>query len=113
MDYHFDANNQPLGRMASEIAQVLQGKKSATYNPRLVGGDRAIVKNVNLIRVTGRKLGQKIYYRHTGYIGHLKEQTLKMALAKDPKWVLKEAVRRMLPKNFLNQKRLLHIVFID
>jgi large subunit ribosomal protein L13 len=113
MDYHFDANNQPLGRMASEIAQVLQGKKSPTYNPRLVGSDRAIVKNVNSLRVTGRKLNQKIYYRHTGYVGHLKEQTLKMALAKNPEWVLKEAVRRMLPKNFLNQKRLLNIVFIN
>ena len=113
MDYTIDAKNKRLGRVASEIAVILQGKKHATYEPRLVGLDRVLVKNYKDITVSGRKAIQKIYYRHTGYMGHLKETKFKEAFAKDPKRVLREAVRRMLPKNFLNQKRLNKLIFVE
>lgn len=113
MDYHIDAKNKILGRVASDVALILQGKKSAKYNPRLIGGDRALVSNCEDIKVTGDKMKDKIYYRHTGYVGHLKEMTLEQMFAKDPKRVLREAVRRMLPKNFLNQKRMKNLVFVE
>lgn len=112
-EYRLDAKNKILGRLASEIAQILQGKKSPKYNPRLVGGDRVLVKNYKDIKVTGQKLKEKIYYHHTGYMGHLKEKTLEQVFHKDPKRVLREAVRRMLPKNFLNAKRLKNLVFVE
>ena len=113
MDYHIDAKNKILGRTASEIALILQGKKHATYAPNKIGDDRVFVKNVKDIAVTGKKLVQKIYRHHTGYVGHLKERTFNEMLEKNPKKVLREAVRRMLPKNFLNAKRLKNLVFVD
>jgi|SRR3989344_2032070 len=113
MDYHIDAKHKPLGRIASEIAGVLQGKKSARYEPRLAGGDRAIVKNYKLIAISGDKARSKVYYRHTGYMGHLKEKTFQEAFGKDPKKVLRETVRHMLPKNSLAPKRLKNLVFTD
>jgi len=113
MDYQIDAKGKPLGRVASEIAMVLQGKKSAKYNPRLIGGDRALVKNFDKLTISGNKAKQKIYYRHTGYVGHLKETKFEDAFAKDPKKVLREAVRRMLPKNFLNPRRMKNLIFIE
>lgn len=113
MDYHIDAKNKILGRTASEIALILQGKRHASYQPNRVGGDRVIVKNVKEIAVTGKKLTQKIYRHHTGYVGHLKELWLEEKLAKDPRWVLRQAVRKMLPKNFLNQRRIKNLVFVD
>ncbi|MDO8537211.1 MAG: 50S ribosomal protein L13 [bacterium] len=113
MNYNIDAKNKILGRLASEIAQILQGKKSPKYEPRLVGGDKVFVKNYQEIKVTGKKFKEKIYYHHTGYVGHLKEKTFEQVFSKDPKRVLREAVRRMLPKNFLNQKRLKNLVFVE
>ena len=113
MDYNIDATNKRLGRLASEIAMILQGKKSAAYDPSKVGSDRALVKNVGLLTIGGAKKTGKIYYHHTGYMGHLKELTFEQKFAKDPRKVLREAVRRMLPKNFLNQKRLKNMVFTE
>lgn len=113
MDYHIDAKNKPLGRLASEVATILQGKKSAGFNPRLVGSDRVILKNYNRIVVTGKKAIQKIYYRHTGYVGHLKETNFESAFKKSPQKVIRESVRKMLPKNFLNQKRLKNLIFAE
>ena len=113
MDHTIDAKNKRLGRLASEIAVILQGKKHTDYEPRVAGADRVLVKNYKEITVSGRKAIQKIYYRHTGYMGHLKETQFKEAFAKNPKNVLREAVRRMLPKNFLNQKRLNNLIFIE
>lgn len=112
-DYQIDAKNKILGRLASEIAVILQGKKSPSYEPRLVGSDKVFVRNSDGIKVTGNKLKNKIYYRHTGFMGHLKEMRLEEAMKKDPKRVLREAVRRMLPKNFLNAKRLKNLIFVD
>jgi large subunit ribosomal protein L13 len=113
MDYHIDAKNKKLGRLASEIAVILQGKKNPGYEPRLVGDDRVLVKNYKEIQVTGKKFKDKLYHRHTGYVGHLKTKTFEQAFQKNSHWVLKEAVRKMLPKNFLNQKRLKKLIFVD
>ncbi|MEK7195572.1 MAG: 50S ribosomal protein L13 [Patescibacteria group bacterium] len=113
MDYNIDAKDKKLGRVASEIAGILQGKKSPAYNPSVAGSDKVFVKNYRHITLSGKKADNKIYYRHTGYVGHLKEEKFKEVFAKDPKRVLRESVRRMLPKNFLNKKRILNLVFVD
>ena len=113
MEHHIDAKNKILGRLASEIALILQGKKSAAYAPNRVSGDKVYVKNYKDIMLSGNKRKEKIYYHHTGYVGHLKELTFEQKFAKDPKWVLRQAVRKMLPKNFLNQKRLKNLIFVE
>lgn len=113
MDYIIDAKNKKLGRLASEIAVILQGKKSPKYEPRLVGEDRVILKNYKYLDLSTKKLEMKKYYRHSGYVGHLKTKTLKQAWSKDPKWVIREAVRKMLPKNKLNSRRLKKLIFED
>jgi large subunit ribosomal protein L13 len=113
MDYHIDAKGKILGRLASDVALVLQGKKSASYQPNRIGSDRAVVKNIADVKVTGNKLVKKIYRHHTGYVGHLKELRLEEKMAKDPRVVLRTAVRKMLPKNFLNQKRMKNLVFME
>lgn len=113
MDYHIDANKKTLGRLASDISLILQGKKSASYERNRVSDDKIYVKNVGGIVVTGNKAEQKVYYHHTGYVGHLKELTYEQKFAKDPRKVLREAVRKMLPKNFLNQKRLKNLIFVE
>ena len=106
MEYVIDAKNQKLGRLASKIAQLLQGKQHADYLPHNPGKDRVVVKNVSQLEVTGRKAEQKIYYRHTGYMGHLRERVYKEYFAMAPEKVLMLAVKRMLPQNFLKQNRL-------
>ncbi len=113
MDYVIDAKNKRLGRVASEVALILQGKKSPAYKANAVGSDRALIKNYRNITVSGNKETDKIYYHHTGYVGHLKEARYEEVFAKDPKRVLRHAVRKMLPQNFLNQKRLKNLVFVD
>jgi large subunit ribosomal protein L13 len=113
MDHIIDAKGKTLGRLASEIAVILQGKKSPEYAPNKVSKDRVLVKNVGGLTVTGNKMQSRIYYHHTGYMGHLKETSLEEAFAKDPKKVLRETVRHMLPKNFLNTPRLKNLVFVN
>ncbi len=113
MDYHIDANNKVLGRLATDIALILQGKKSASYRANVVSDDKVYVKNVDGLRVTGNKMVGKVYYRHTGYVGHVKEARLEEKMAKDPRWVLRYAVRKMLPRNFLTQKRIKNLIFIE
>ena len=112
-DYIIDAKDKRLGRVASEIAIILQGKKSPNYAPNKVGGDRALVKNLDKVTVSGDKLEGRIYYRHTGYMGHVKSETLGERFAKDPKKMLRETVRHMLPKNFLNTPRLKNLIFVE
>ena len=112
-DYHLDAKNKPLGRLASEIAVILQGKKSPAYDPRLPGSDRVYLKNIEGVLVTGRKFKEKKYYRHTGYVGHIKTRTFEQAFAKDSQRVVREAVRHMLPKNALNPRRLKNLIFVE
>ena len=113
MEYHIDAKNKILGRVATDIALILQGKKSATYQRNQVSDDKVYVKNVDGIKVTGNKATDKVYYHHTGYVGHLKELSYEQKFAKDPRSVLRQAVRKMLPKNFLNQKRIKNLVFVE
>ncbi|HVN26175.1 MAG TPA: 50S ribosomal protein L13 [Candidatus Paceibacterota bacterium] len=113
MDYHIDAKNKVLGRVASEISLILQGKKSAAYQRNRVAADKVYVKNVGGIIVTGTKATDKVYRRHTGYVGHIKEKTFNEAMAKDPKWVLRRAVRKMLPQNFLTQQRIKNLIFVE
>ncbi len=109
-EHVIDANNKKLGRLASEIAMILQGKLNPRYNPRLEGEDKVIVKNVTGIALSGRKPTTKIYYRHTGPLGHLKEDKFEDVFKKKPAWVLRHAVRLMLPKNKLAAKRLKRLV---
>lgn len=112
-DHIIDAKNKRLGRLASEIAVILQGKKSASYERNRVSSDRVLVKNVGKITISGKKEKEKIYYRHTGYMGHLKELKYEEAFKRDPRKVLRQAVEHMLPKNFLNKKRILNLKFIE
>jgi large subunit ribosomal protein L13 len=110
MEIIIDAKNQKLGRLAVKIASVLQNKESVAYEPRLEGGNKVIVKNISEMEISGNKADQKVYYRHTGYMGHLKEKTYKEAFSKDPAWVLRHAVAGMLPKNRLQAKRLKQLI---
>jgi len=99
-----DAEGKTLGRLASEIAKILKGKHKPIYSPHLDVGDFVIVINAEKVRVTGRKLDQKFYYRHSGYPGGLKSISLRDQLARHPTRVLKAAVRGMLPKNRLGRR---------
>lgn len=109
-EYTIDAKGKKLGRLASEIACILQGKKNPSYEPRLAGTDRVVVKNIRLIEITKKKKEGKIYYKHTGPLGHLKEKTLGEKFEKNPAWVLRNAVRCMLPKNRLQRPRLNRLI---
>ncbi|MEA3335817.1 MAG: 50S ribosomal protein L13 [Chloroflexota bacterium] len=93
-----------LGRLATRIATVLKGKHKPIYTPHLDCGDYVVVINADKIRVTGRKLDQKFYYRHSGYVGGLKRISLRDQLEKHPERVIQSAVRGMLPKNRLGRK---------
>ncbi len=106
MHYTLDATHKKLGRLASEIAGILQNKKSIRYNPRLAGSDTVTVTNIDKLAIEHRKAENTIYYRHTGYMGHLKEKTLEQMFKASPAKVLRLSVARMLPKNFLRDKRL-------
>ena len=99
-----DAEGKTLGRLATRIAHVLRGKHKPNYSPAVDVGDYVIVINAEKVRVTGRKLDQKIYYRHSGYPGGLKEIRLRDMLAKHPTRVIEHAVRGMLPKNRLGRR---------
>jgi large subunit ribosomal protein L13 len=104
--YIVDAEGQTLGRLASQIAAVLRGKHKPQYSPAVDVGDYVIVLNADKIRVTGRKMEQKKYYRHSGYPGGLSEITLADQLERYPTRVIKAAVRGMLPRNRLGRKQL-------
>ena len=96
--YVVDASGMTLGRLASEIAKVLRGKHKPIFTPHMDTGDYVIVVNAEKVKVTGKKLDQKIYYRHSGYVGGLKETTLKDMLKRHPERVVEYAVKGMLPK---------------
>ena len=107
--YLIDVENQVLGRVASKIAKILQGKHKPEFKPNEDMGDFVIVINSEKIKVTGRKKEKKIYRRHTGYLGGLKEKTFKEMLKEKPNEIIKNAVWGMLPKNKLRQKRILKL----
>jgi large subunit ribosomal protein L13 len=98
-----DATDVTLGRLASEIAQILKGKRKPQYTPHIDTGDFVIVVNAAMIRVTGKKLDDKMYTRHSGHPGGLKSISLGDLLAKDPRRVVEKAVKGMLPKNTLGR----------
>ena len=102
--YVVDAADKTLGRLASEIASVLRGKNKPMYAPNIDTGDYVIVINAEKVAVTGKKLDQKVYTHHTGYVGGLKSVTLKRQLETKPEEVIKHAVKGMLPKNALGRK---------
>lgn len=102
--YVVDATGMTLGRLASEIASVLRGKNKPTFTPHIDTGDYVIVINAEKIAVTGKKLDQKIYYKHSDYVGGMKEATLKEKLAKKPEEVIEHAVKGMLPKGPLGRE---------
>ncbi len=101
--YVVDATGYTLGRLASEIAKVLRGKNKAIFTPHVDTGDYVIVTNADKIKVTGKKLDQKIYYSHSDYVGGMKEVTLKEKLEKKPEQVIELAVKGMLPKGPLGR----------
>ena len=102
--YVVDAEGKTLGRLASEVAKVLRGKNKPTYTPFLDCGDYVIIVNAEKIKVTGKKLDQKIYYHHSDYVGGMKETTLREMLAKKPEKVVELAVKGMLPKGPLGRE---------
>ena len=99
--YLVDAQNKTLGRLSTEIASRLRGKHKPIYTPHVDTGDYIVVVNASKIRVTGNKMTDKIYYKHTGYIGNLKSENLETMLEKYPEKVLMKSVRGMLPKSKL------------
>ena len=107
--YVVDADGQTLGRLATRIADALRGKDKAVYTPHVDTGDFVVVVNAEKIAVTGKKLDQKIYYRHSGYPGGLKERPLRDQLQRQPTEVLRRAVRGMLPRNRLARQQLTKI----
>lgn len=98
-----DASGQILGRTATEIAILLRGKHKPQFTPHMDTGDFVVVVNAEKIRVTGKKMEQKIYYRHSGYLGGLKEMNLETLLARKPEEAIMKAVKGMLPRNKLGK----------
>lgn len=99
-----DADGKTLGRLATRIAVILKGKHKATYSPSIDCGDYVVVINADKVHVTGRRKDQKIYYRHSGYTGGLREISLRQQLETHPTRVVESAVRGMLPKNALGRQ---------
>ena len=104
--YLIDASSAPLGRLAVDIAQLLIGKKKPTFTPHVDDGDHVVVINASKIQVTGKKLNDKIYYRHSGYPGGISQATLQELLEKNPALVIEAAVYGMIPKNKLRDGRM-------
>ena len=105
----FDAEGQTLGRLAALVATALRGKDKPTFTPHMDMGDFVIVTNAAKVRVTGQKLTQKFYRRHTGYLGGLKEERLDRQLERHPDRVIRDAVWGMLPKGRLGRHQLRHL----
>jgi large subunit ribosomal protein L13 len=106
-DWHVvDATGVPLGRLASAVAQLIRGKHKPTFTPHMDGGDFVIVVNAAQVRLTGRKLEQKRYFRHTGYMGHERFAPARDVLARHPERIIEKAVFGMLPKNSLAKQKL-------
>jgi len=110
MKHTFDASDKPLGRLATEIAFILQDKNTPQYEPRKAGENVVVVKNIEKLKVTGSKADQKIYYRHSGKPGNLRSETYSQVFQKYPERILISAVRGMLPRNKLLKDRLKRLV---
>ena len=108
-----DASTMPLGKLAVIIADKLMGKSKVSYTPHIDNGDYVVVTNAKLIQVTGNKMTQKMYYRHSGFPGGLKELKLEEVIEKNPSVAIREAVKGMLPKNKLAADRLARLKIFD
>ncbi len=104
--YLIDLKDKVLGRVSSQIARILMGKNKVIYTPHIDCGDYVVATNARRIKVTGEKLKKKVYYRHSGYPGGLKQTTLRELLSSKPEAVIQLAVKRMLPKNKLGRRML-------
>ena len=102
--YVVDAEGQTLGRLSAEIAKVLRGKNKPVFTPHIDTGDYVVVVNAAKVKVTGKKLDQKVYYHHSDYVGGMKETTLREMMAKKPEAVIEMAVKGMLPKGPLGRE---------
>ena len=109
--YVVDATGYTVGRLSSEVAKILRGKNKPVFTPHIDTGDYVIITNAQNIKVTGRKLDQKIYYRHSDYVGGLKQTTLREMMNKKPERVIEMAVKGMLPKGPLGRQMMtkLHV----
>jgi large subunit ribosomal protein L13 len=107
--YLVDADGQTLGRLATQIADTLRGKRKPQFTPHVDTGDFVIVVNADKIAVTGNKLDQKMYHRHSGYPGGLRSRTLREQLDRRPTEVIRKAVRGMLPKNKLARRQIVKL----
>ena len=110
--YVVDAEGKTLGRLASEVAKVLRGKNKAIFTPHIDTGDYVIVVNADKVKVTGKKLDQKIYYHHSDYVGGMKETTLREMMNKHPERVIEYAVKGMLPKGPLRTSDVYKVIRI-
>ena len=104
--YIIDAANKPLGRVATEAAKLLRGKHKPTYTPNMDAGDHVIILNASEAIFTGKKLDQKVYRHHSGYIGGMKETTARVMMEKNPEKAMMLAIKGMLPKNTLGRQML-------
>ena len=104
--YVVDATDVPLGRLASAVSQLIRGKHKPTFTPHMDGGDFVVVVNAEKVQLTGRKLEQKTYFKHTGYMGHERHTVARDMLDKHPDRVIEKAVFGMLPKNSLARQKL-------
>ena len=102
--YVVDAEGMVLGRLASQVASILRGKNKPTYTPNVDTGDHMIIINAEKVVLTGNKLNDKIYYHHTGYVGHMKETPYSKLMAEKPEFAVKKAIVGMLPKGPLGRK---------
>lgn len=108
--HKFDATGKTIGRLATEIAKLLQGKHKPTYLPNIDVGDSVEVTNVAAAKLTGKKMSQKVYYRHSGYPGSLKKVPVRRVFDSKPEEVLRKAVYQMLPKNKLRSGRMNRLI---
>lgn len=113
MEYKLDATDQILGRLASKVAFLLRGKDSPRFDPSRPSNNKVTVFNTDKMRVTGKKLAQKLYRRHSGYHGGLKEKKLSDLMVKDSRLVLRLAVQGMLPKNKTRQRLMKNLILYD
>ena len=102
--YLVDATGLELGRMSSEVAKILRGKNKPEYTPHIDTGDDVVIVNADKVKVTGKKLDQKIYYHHSEYVGGMKETTLREMMEKKPTFAVEHAIKGMLPKGPLGKK---------
>lgn len=110
--YVVDAQDKTLGEIATGIANVLRGKSRVDYTPHVDGGDFVVVINAEKVRVTGNKEDNKNYYRHSGYLGNLKTESLKVVREKDPTRILEQAVNGMIPKNKLRKHQMRRLFLV-